>query len=101
MLVVVRTLDDVVDDPTLCRFVCFVFQMHQKGPQRVDRFMVHWYVIGLEHPCQLFRQHNNVGQTHSLCLKDKTSEVGRIKKVLKINGYTQTVGFQPHTLMNE
>ena len=30
--------------------------MNQQGPQSIDRFVVHWYVIALENPCQLSRQ---------------------------------------------
>ena len=40
--------------------------MHQQGPQSVDGFVVHWYVIGLENPCQLFRQLTNVGKTYGM-----------------------------------
>ena len=32
----------------------FFFWMHWQGSQGVDRFVVHWYVIALENPCQLF-----------------------------------------------
>ena len=28
--------------------------------------MVHWYVIGFENPCQLFRQVTNVGETYGM-----------------------------------
>ena len=65
MLVVVRALD-VIYHPTLCHFVCFVFRVHQQGYQGVDRFVVHWYVVGLEHPCLLFRQLTNVRQTYDM-----------------------------------
>ena len=64
-LVTVRALD-VVYLPTLCRFVHFVFRMHQQGPQNVDRFVVQWHVVGHENPCQLFRQLANVGQTYNM-----------------------------------
>ena len=51
---------------TLCRFVCFVFRGHWQGPQGVDVFVVHWYVIGFENPSQLIRQLTNVGDTHGM-----------------------------------
>ena len=40
--------------------------MHQEGSQDFDRFVVHWYIVKLENPCQLFRQLTNVRQTHSM-----------------------------------
>ena len=52
--------------PTLCLFICFVFRVHQHRPHSCDRFLVDWYVLGLENPCQLFRQPTNVGQTYGM-----------------------------------
>ena len=57
------------------RFVCFVFRVHQQGPQSVDRFMVCWYVVGLENPCQLFKHLTNVGHTYHVTY-DMLSSVG-------------------------
>ena len=37
----------------------FVFCMHWQGSQGVDRFVVHWGVIALQNPCQLFCQLTN------------------------------------------
>ena len=62
VLVAVRALD-VVYHTTLCRFVCLVFRVHQQGPQGADKFVVHWYIIGFENHCQLFRQVTNVEET--------------------------------------
>ena len=59
VLAAVRALDDMYDS-TLCRFVCFVFWVHQQGGG--DWFEVLRYVIRLEHPCQLSRQLTNVGR---------------------------------------
>ena len=65
LLVAVRALD-VLYHTTRCRFVCLVFRVHQQGPQGVDKFVVHWYIIGFENHCQLFRQGTNVGETYGI-----------------------------------
>ena len=41
-----------------------VFLVHQHSS--VDRFVVHWYVVGLENRCQLFRKLTNTGQTYGV-----------------------------------
>ena len=62
---------------TLCRFVCLVLRVYQQGPQGVDGFVIHWYIIGFENPCKLFRHITNIAWhvvfcwflccLHSLC----------------------------------
>ena len=55
---------DVIYPPHFAVFL--FFWMHWQGSQGVDRFMVHWYVVALENPCQLFSKLNNVGQTYAI-----------------------------------
>ena len=64
MLVAVLALDVVYH--TLLHFCLFC---HAGVPaQSVDRFVVQWYVTGLENVSQLFTQLTNVGQSNITCV---------------------------------